>query len=71
MHLRTFNLAFPSAALPASGSMGIISARIIKAPLTLSVLRKDDAKVTSKNLNLQTAVNIYHIIAVENLILAK
>jgi hypothetical protein len=33
MHLHTFNLAFPSAALPASGSLGIISARYIKAPL--------------------------------------
>jgi hypothetical protein len=27
MHALMFNLAFPSAALPASGSMGIISAR--------------------------------------------
>jgi hypothetical protein len=34
---RTFNLAFPSAALPASGSLGIISARSIKAPLNFTV----------------------------------
>jgi len=33
MHLHMFNLAFPSAALPASGSLGMISARYIKAPL--------------------------------------
>lgn len=33
MHLLTFNLAFPSAALPASGSLGMISARCFMAPL--------------------------------------
>jgi biotin carboxyl carrier protein len=43
-------IAFPSAALPASGSLGIISARYIKAPLILSVLRKDEQSYVPKNL---------------------
>jgi hypothetical protein len=50
--------AFPSAALPASGSLGIISARYIKAPLILLDFEKmykgnseifDFAKAGSKN----------------------
>jgi hypothetical protein len=56
MHLLTFNLAFPSAALPASGSMGMISARYIKAPL-LHVPYKDQArKGNVENLEFATSL---------------
>jgi len=40
MHARVFNLAFPSAALPASGSLGIISARYFKAPLVFWTVQR-------------------------------
>jgi hypothetical protein len=40
-------LAFPSSALPASGFMGIISARDIKAPLTDTNMEKDGGRKKS------------------------
>src|SRR5689334_16791364 len=49
MRPRVFNLAFPSAALPASGSLGIISARYFKAPLVFWTMQRLAAKFRVTN----------------------
>ena len=52
--LKLFPVLFPSPALPGSGSMGMISARYVQAPLTAAKVRrflrnpKDDANATRK-----------------------